>query len=767
MKNSLITFSAVVGKPTKKECFEFLKSQKDNGISSAMIYPRSGCEIEYLSEEWFDTVGYFVEAAEVLDITLWLYDDFNWPSGDACGKVTEIERYRSKSIFTEGEHIGEISSRSKHNTSVFSEKFFPDLLSEEAVDYFIEVTHEEYYKRFGQYFGSIIKGIFTDEPSFAYTCEGTRCPWYDGIEADYNDTFGRDYKDDLYNNKETFKINSYKLASIKFNECFIKKISDWCKNHGILMTGHLMSDSDPYSAVKYNGDFLKNLSGIDLPGIDFIETNFKSDTLINLLASAEYSSNSNGAVAELFALGPADMTYAKKRCMIYLCAAFKISHYFITIAHMDFRGNRLIKDYFTLCTADQPDFKGMKQLSAEADFASDLAKKDYTPDVYVLYPTEIGIENIGIKLNHSVYFKLLNKLSQYQIQWKYVNSKDECKDKPLIEYGREYQYFLDGKLYSDADELCKALNVTKCVTDCDGNIPDGLYVRRYDDGEILVVNMYAPGGVYSVCGRKYAIDEFGVIYTGTTPEYSEYDVVSKLECNFEVKYRTDNMVRAMFVNSQKDAEIICDSDMKVRFAVRDDAFLRLDGVEVQCTGFNSELLTTGLRKLYAVSDEIYLSKGKHILTSDNDLKYLPSVFIIGDFAQESLGGEICKTELSARKKAYIPGEHFQSYGRVEFIGEITVPDECSALLLDGTELLTEVYINGRLIDSKCFKPFIYSLCDEFRGTKVTLRIVQYSSIGPIFGDDEYYGKNSEAILWKNAPCITKTEFGFDSIEFIK
>ena len=35
-----------------------------------------------------------------------------------------------------------------------------------------------------------------------------------------------------------------------------------------------MSDSTPYSAVKFNGDFLTNLSEFNLPGIDNIETNF-------------------------------------------------------------------------------------------------------------------------------------------------------------------------------------------------------------------------------------------------------------------------------------------------------------------------------------------------------------------------------------------------------------------------------------------------------------------------------------------------------------
>ena len=46
---------------TKERVRAQLECLKENGIEQVMIYPRSGCEIEYLSEEWFLTVKYFIE----------------------------------------------------------------------------------------------------------------------------------------------------------------------------------------------------------------------------------------------------------------------------------------------------------------------------------------------------------------------------------------------------------------------------------------------------------------------------------------------------------------------------------------------------------------------------------------------------------------------------------------------------------------------------------------------------------------------------------
>ena len=55
-----------------------------------------------------------------------------------------------------------------------------------------------------------------------------------------------------------------------------------------------------------------------MPGIDEITTNFEDMCEMALFGACEYASNKNGAMAELFALGPCDLTFAKRKCMLYL-----------------------------------------------------------------------------------------------------------------------------------------------------------------------------------------------------------------------------------------------------------------------------------------------------------------------------------------------------------------------------------------------------------------------------------------------------------------
>ena len=45
---------------------------------------------------------------------------------------------------------------------------FVDTLNPRAIDRFIELTHEAYYRELGESFGDTVPAIFTDEPQFCH-----------------------------------------------------------------------------------------------------------------------------------------------------------------------------------------------------------------------------------------------------------------------------------------------------------------------------------------------------------------------------------------------------------------------------------------------------------------------------------------------------------------------------------------------------------------------------------------------------------------------
>ncbi len=762
MKSPIITMSAITGRPTKTEIFEYLKDMKNNGVDQVMAYPRSGCEVEYLSDRWFDTVAAFIDAAERLDISLWLYDDFNWPSGDAMGRVTEKEENRLKAIKTTGEDMGSVSCRSRHNSAMFGEKFFPNLLSEEAVDLFIELTHEQYYKHFGRYFGSVIKGIFTDEPAIGYSCTEGCIPYYDGIERDYADLCGRDFNEDMASCHADFYECAIEVISRRFSRCFMRKISDWCKAHGILMTGHLMSDHTPFDGIKQNGNLLRNLSAFSLPGIDDISTTFNRPHLPSFFGVAEYVGRENGAMAELFALGPCDMTYAKKRCMLYFAACHKIDHYFMAISHMDLRGNAKISDYFNVFTSDQPDFAGMRLLSEEAKQAAKLARLDYEPDVYIKYPYELCARHLLESFDAPWLWHLTTRLAYNQIQWKYVDTDENLEGKRVIEFTDGFEYLLDGKVTSDAEEICRMIGTEPVVTDVNGKTVDGIFVRRFGCGRIVVLNLFAPAAEYIVDGKNMFLFEHDV-YVGE--ERLDTSKREKLTVTFDLEYGNQNMIRTMYINEQENAQVEVADDTEVIFAVRHGVDALLDGTPISCKN-SGDILSRGLRNLYNTSDKVMLKKGVHVVTAGKDFKYLPSVFVLGDFSAETEGSDVCKVRLKEHKKTFSAGDELSCYGKVAMTATVTVPKGAVAIELAGTKLYTRLYADGTLLGERIASPFVFGVDRGLWGKQIRLRIEQYSSIAPAFGDVDYQHRHSEVIQWKEPPTPDKTLFGFDDISWI-
>lgn len=758
MKSPLITMSALVGKPTDKDIFNYLNDLKQNGIDEVMIYPRSGCLIEYLSEEWFSAIGDFIKSAEALNMSIWLYDDFNWPSGDACGKVTKNECFRLKSIKIEGDDIGKISCKSNHNSDIFGEKFFPDLMNPKAVDYFISLTHEEYYKRFGNYFGTIIKGIFTDEPSIGYCSQNGYLPYYDGIENDYKVSYDKDFFHDLLSHSEDFCESAMKIASARFKEVYIDKLSSWCKSHGILMTGHLMCDNEPFYSVRYNGDFLKNLSAFLLPGIDEIATCFEDRSLIALLGGIEYAGKNKGAMAELFALGPCDMSYAKKRCMIYLAACHKIDHYFLAISHMDISGNMHVCDYFSDFAVAQPDFGGMRLLSEEAKIACELAKKDYSPDLYIRFPTEISLKNASSDFDLTILFSLLNELVCHGIQWKYILNEVPT-DAPIIELNDTLQLILNGNAVSIGNVISRFDK--KAITGIDGECVKGIFRRRFNDGTSVILNLYAPKGKYVIDGEIVYLHEHDVLLNKTNlPTKKE-----AIKSSFMVNYCNPNIIRLMYLNDSKVAFACADCELNVRFAVRKGTDIKIDGVSpLLDTDYNP--LPKGICEHYSITKEQSIKLDKIIIECQNDLKYMPSAMVIGNFSADIINGEACGVKLTKRKRAYNVGEKIADFGKIEFLARVRVPQGVTGIELLGTKLYTVLYFEGELSGEKITTPYIFNVEKELWGKEIELKIVQFSSIGPIFGDVDYWDKNAKRSQWRGTPSSGETHFGFDEINWI-
>lgn len=756
MKSPLVTMSALSGKPTHDDIYSYMKDLKENGIDSVLVYPRSGCQIEYLSEEWFLAVESFVSSAVKLDMEIWLYDDFNWPSGDCKGRVTLNPDFRLMAITVGGEDAGKISCKSHHNASLFGEKFFPNLLEKDAVDYFISLTHEQYFLRFGQYFGTVIKGFFTDEPSIGYCVSENSIPYYHGMKDDYFLQYGHDFDTDIYTAGKEFLKNAMTLVSRRFKACYLDSLALWCKSHGVLLTGHLMCDEQPHGAVCHAGNFLENLSLFSKPGIDDIYTNLADGNEMLLYGTAEYAGRKNGGMAELFALGPSDISYAKRRATIFLCACHKIDTYFLAISHLDISGNMLVCDYFNDFDALQPDFLGMRILSSEAKIAAHYAHKDYQADVYIKYPTEISMENITKWRGYPELSNLINELSYRGIQWKFINEKISA---PYVELDGNGGLLYGGKKTSK-EEL--AAKFDKCfVTTTDGKSVKGIFLRSFTDGTFVAINLFAPEGTYIVNSEKHYFGEHEV-WLGNAFDNTKRE---KIDPDFSVEYKNPSVCRLMYLNGEKKAKITVRNDTAVRFLMRSGTKVLLDGEKIEPS--EKEInLPRAVRSYYKASEPIMLTNGEHTVLAENDFKYMPSVLLVGNFDMGATFNSPTDIHLYRPKASYKAGNELYGFGEICFSAKIVIPKGARGISLVGTSLYTEIYVNGEKIGAKIAPPYDFCFEKEYQG-EITLEVVQKTSIAPVFGNTKYWDENQENVAWRATPSTGAPLVGFEEISFIK
>ena len=135
-----------------------------------------------------------------------------------------------------------------------------DLLNPAAMECFIRKVYQRFYDEFKDYFGTTIKAIFTDEPN--PTGKGRRRkldarPGTRDIIPQVSRILGYNFTpflpalwDDREPDAIRLRADYTRAVKARLEETFYAPISEWCKGHGIMLTGH-PSESDDIGMLRY------------------------------------------------------------------------------------------------------------------------------------------------------------------------------------------------------------------------------------------------------------------------------------------------------------------------------------------------------------------------------------------------------------------------------------------------------------------------------------------------------------------------------------
>lgn len=282
----------------KKELEYQIEQMKENGIDGFFMHARAGLRTEYLSDEWFDMIETCLDKADELGMQAWAYDENGWPSGFGNGMVTALGiEHQQKSLHYavygnenfEKDHILGIFRKKENGFARINEfengafvfyyhvnPYYVDVFHKETTRRFLEFTHERYYERFKERFGSSLQGFFTDEPQFCPS------PWSFVFPKEFQATYQYDLLDHLpllFFEEEGFervRNDFQKLVSKLFAEAYVKVLYDWCEEHQCKLTGHMLGETDLCSQMDYSGGVMPCYEYFHEPGMDHLNRRITS-----------------------------------------------------------------------------------------------------------------------------------------------------------------------------------------------------------------------------------------------------------------------------------------------------------------------------------------------------------------------------------------------------------------------------------------------------------------------------------------------------------
>ena len=286
-ENSLLPFWFWNDALRPEELIRQIDDFESRGVYGFVLHPRVGLprDLGFMSDALLDHMRLALDEARRRDMQVILYDEGMYPSGSASGQVVArhaghrcrcLDRIRAgEAPPTDATVVAEIPDRHGNHWTIIDrpvdavirglhysdeaawsgrpedepledEPPAADILNPAAVRSFIELVYERYFREFGEFFGSTVTGIFTDEPGLLGRCRETGVrPGTTGILDHVHRLLGRDIAASLnglwdHDEPDSRRVQSdyHRAVRLRAEETYYRQLSEWCAAHRVDLCGH-------------------------------------------------------------------------------------------------------------------------------------------------------------------------------------------------------------------------------------------------------------------------------------------------------------------------------------------------------------------------------------------------------------------------------------------------------------------------------------------------------------------------------------------------
>ncbi|MEW6234539.1 MAG: glycosyl hydrolase [Candidatus Omnitrophota bacterium] len=335
-----------------------LESLKQQGVLQVFVHPRPGLMTPYLSDEWFDLFAVTIREAEKRGMLVWIYDENSYPSGFAGGfvpaknpdysgqglqmaqadvfdpnnapknliAVFELKDSGAVNITDKAKQAQEplkgqfavFSTNRAGNSPWYGGYSYVDLMKPGVTESFLEITLEPYRKHFGDQFGKMILGSFTDEPHIR---PAGGCPWTDDLPQRFQERWGYSLLDNLASlylktgDWKKVRHNYYYTILDQFNLHWGKPYSEFCEKNNLAFTGHYWEHDWPHNISV--PDNMSLYQWHQVPAIDCLMNQYREDVhsqfgnarSVKELASVANQLGRNRKLCETYGAGGWDLRF--------------------------------------------------------------------------------------------------------------------------------------------------------------------------------------------------------------------------------------------------------------------------------------------------------------------------------------------------------------------------------------------------------------------------------------------------------------------------
>ncbi|MBQ7839495.1 MAG: hypothetical protein IJ390_03280 [Lachnospiraceae bacterium] len=198
----------------------------------------------------------------------------------------------------------------------YNNQTYVNTLDKAAMDRFIEITYESYNRTIAEEFDNTVPAIFTDEPQFTHKSTlkfakekaDVTLPWTDDLVETYAAAY--EGEDLLSGVPELIWDRADRVPSVvryhyhdhvceRFARAFADNCGNWCQEHGLSLTGHMMEEPTLRSQTAALGEAMRSYRSFGLPGIDMLCAHFEYTTA-KQAQSAVHQYGREGMLSELY-----------------------------------------------------------------------------------------------------------------------------------------------------------------------------------------------------------------------------------------------------------------------------------------------------------------------------------------------------------------------------------------------------------------------------------------------------------------------------------